>query len=458
MVSLKQPFPRGAIFISASFLLLPNGAPSAAAEGTFNVLEPIQVAGDHGAQTVKEFNLDHDGEWFLLEFHNGGAPNGAERPAGRPVTDLALRLNGVDVFVPGEFVRQTAYVARPVRLKRENRIEIRAWGEEGSQATVTIRGTDRVPPDILFVNPAPDAFVGGALSQIELGLGDDRSGVEPSSLSVKIDDEGLEDCGPTPTGFACLIGNLAEGDHRLWTQVADRAGNVARREIVFRVDRLSPLVRIESPPPKSVVKETRVAIKGRVLDARANIAGVRINGQESIFRKGEFSLDGLPLKEGANTIQAVPIDSTGSALRPYLTEVTLDSVAPEIELSLPKPVVHTSERVQFFSGSVTDRHAVELWINDTPVNLHDETFRLKITLADGDNEFHFVARDSAGNRSETIRTVILDSNSPEPFVGPEPPALDPSIRVGAAQTAPSLPDAAGPQPSVSSRINVKSAK
>jgi len=97
--------------------------------------------------------------------------------------------------------------------------------------------------------------------------------------------------------------------------VTDLAGNSAVSAITLMIDKIAPIVTINSPLEGAVLTEAPVTINGNVVDANT-ITSLEINGVAfTATTDGSFS-GAIPLLSGANTLTATAIDiadNSGSA-------------------------------------------------------------------------------------------------------------------------------------------------
>ncbi len=123
----------------------------------------------------------------------------------------------------------------------------------------------------------------------------------------------------------------------------------------------------------------------------------------------EFLTEKLRLEEGRNSLYAIAIDKAGnqssSSQKQY---IWFDNQPPELTINSPE------DRASFYGDqekSVTiqgkTESGVSLTLNDRLIIVNDEgDFSTTYSLNQGENQLKFVARDRAGNKTETEITLI----------------------------------------------------
>lgn len=128
----------------------------------------------------------------------------------------------------------------------------------------------------------------------------------------------------------------------------------------------------------------------------------------SIPTDGNFSINAIPLSDGANTISAKITDDKGntSDLSNVVT-VSFGSKPPSLDVGAPEDNANVSgdPNTVTVSGSTDDN--VTVTINDRLVVVKsDNTFTYSYPLNDGDNILTIAATDAAGNQTKITRKVI----------------------------------------------------
>jgi len=141
--------------------------------------------------------------------------------------------------------------------------------------------------------------------------------VEPPPLAVEVNGVVASVSGG---GFSATI-PLREGVNMVVALATKPNGRTATGSIEVTRDLIAPIVRINSPRDGFVSVEDHIAVTGRVNDSVSGPGEpqVTVNGIEVPVAQGAFLLAELPLKPGANVIEAVATDAVGNEGRHQIT-------------------------------------------------------------------------------------------------------------------------------------------
>lgn len=153
--SLVQPFSTQAASTPAA---KPNPAetpepslPTQATE-TFNVYGPQRFTRLTGqaVNAVQTFSLPADASGPFGIVLENGAPEGSNR-----VSSATIKLNGTDLFTPGDFNQNVSSLKKSVTLSATNTLEVKLTSAAGSYLTITITATRNAnQPELVSVAPA----------------------------------------------------------------------------------------------------------------------------------------------------------------------------------------------------------------------------------------------------------------------------------------------------------------
>ncbi len=117
---------------------------------------------------------------------------------------------------------------------------------------------------------------------------------------------------------------------------------------------------------------------------------------------GEFSFNKIHLKDGENEIYTEANDNQGTESEPSTTyKVTLDSEAPQLEISEPQDGQRFFDKDSPITVSGKTEAGTDLMINSRFVLVKDDgTFSVTQSLTAGDNQIEVVVRDDAGNETK----------------------------------------------------------
>lgn len=223
----------------------------------------------------------------------------------------------------------------------------------GSKLKLRVKET--VLPVITITNPTEGQLTTNAKPTVNWTVTDSGSGVNPDTISIKIDSGSAITSGITKTaitnGYQCsyaISSTLANGAHTVYINASDYDGNKAtQRTVNFTVDTVPPELSVTSPVNNYVTNNPTVTVSGTARDVTSGLqsVSVRINGgstQNVTVTNGAFSQN-FTLTEGANTIVVTATDTGG--LQTSVTRiVTLDTKAPVIsDVNLQPNPVSTGE-------------------------------------------------------------------------------------------------------------------
>lgn len=225
-----------------------------------------------------------------------------------------------------------------------------AEDDGGNKTTATVadfsdlalRVLEKVKPAISVTYPAAGAYISNSKPVFEWNVTDSGSGIDQSTVSIKIDGGAAITSGITKTaitnGFKCTYtpaAALGEGAHTAVFNVSDNDGNAATASsVAFTVDTVPPVLNITAPEDGLVTNNPTLVVSGSTNDATSNSVTVRIKVNSGAAQAVTVGTDGtfshsVTLAEGANTITITSTDAAGKTTTITRT-VTLDTGAPVI--------------------------------------------------------------------------------------------------------------------------------
>ena len=150
-------------------------------------------------------------------------------------------------------------------------------------------------------------------------------------------------------------------------------------------------------------------LQGFVFDAVLNGEAVGdrfvISGTEAEF------IPATRLPEELNSFTATATDAFGHVSNTVTGEFVIDTIPPAFLNLTPADGLITRQAVQTISGTLSESALVT--INGTPeLTDSNNAFSRSITLTEGKNTFTIVARDTAGNVTERVLNLFLDTVPP----------------------------------------------
>lgn len=225
--------------------------------------------------------------------------------------------------------------------------------------TVTANGTtlsglqlvvkEKTAPIITITAPTASSTLTNNKPTITWTVTDADSGVNPSTISIKIDSGSVIKSGITKTasgkGYTCSYvptTALTDGSHTITVNASDYDGNAATaKSVTFKVDTTPPTLSVSSPAAGLITNTAALIVSGTTNDATSSLVTVKITlnganqGTLTVGSSGAFS-KAVTLKEGSNTIVVTATDEVGKASTITRT-VTLDTSAPKITAATITP-------------------------------------------------------------------------------------------------------------------------
>lgn len=242
-------------------------------------------------------------------------------------------------------------------------VTITAEDDSGNSTTVSATSGDfqedlrlvvkeKVAPVISITSPSSGAHITNNKPTIQFTITDADSGVDPDTITIKIDDGSSITSGitKTPSGknYTCSYvptTALSDGSHTIYIDAKDYDGNAAtQKSVAFTVDTVAPTLNVTSPTEGLNTNQSSLTVSGTTNDVTSSPVTVTIKlnsgAAESVTvqSNGSFSKQ-LTLANGENTIVITATDSAGKSTS-ITRHVTLDTGAPvfqSIEL-VPNPV------------------------------------------------------------------------------------------------------------------------
>lgn len=208
---------------------------------------------------------------------------------------------------------------------------------------------ESVKPNVTITYPSNDSRINTCTPTITAQLRDNDSGVDPSTLDLRINGGGKITQGtpgltltPVDGGYDlsyAVPDALPEGSTTITISVSDKDGNAADpASITCVIAVTAPTISLSSPAEGLITNQANVLIEGITSDDQLTsvtlTATVNGHDQGAITidnQTGTFSLRANPshMQEGSNTITVKVVDATG--LEAEITRtVTLDTIPPRI--------------------------------------------------------------------------------------------------------------------------------
>lgn len=228
-------------------------------------------------------------------------------------------------------------------------------------ASLRLQVKEKVVPAITITAPTAGQYLINSTPVITWKITDDDSGVNPSTIALKVDGTAVDTSKITKTaitgGYSCSYTPataLKDGVHTVIATASDYDGNAAtQKSVTFTVDTIPPTLSISEPTEGLITNKSTVTVKGTTDDATSKPVTVTVNGAAvTVGTDGTFSKD-VTLTEGNNTITVVAADKAGKTTT-VTRKVTLDTVAPVIKSATITPNPVDAGKTFVISIEVTD--------------------------------------------------------------------------------------------------------
>lgn len=228
-------------------------------------------------------------------------------------------------------------------------------------ASLRLQVKEKVVPVITITAPTASQYLANSTPAIAWKITDDDSGVNPSTIALKIDGTAVDTSKITKTavtgGYTCSYtpaSALSDGAHTVVATASDYDGNAAeQKSVTFTVDTIPPTLSISAPTEEFITNKSTLTVKGTTDDETSKPVAITVNGVPiPVTNSGTFSKD-VTLKEGSNTITIVAKDKAGKTTTVTRT-VKLDTAPPVIKSATITPNPVDCGKTFVISVEVTD--------------------------------------------------------------------------------------------------------
>ena len=172
---------------------------------------------------------------------------------------IILKLDDTEVTASyDETTRKISYTPEIVLEDGTHTVFIEVKDRAGNEATVTSTfrvETDTTLPVISNLTPADNSIIDNSTPEISAIVNDTESGVDPSSIAMKVDENTVTHFYDSTTGKVSYMPEiaLADGAHTSSIEVKDKSGNKVSAEVSFTVDTTVPEIEITSHKDGDIV-------------------------------------------------------------------------------------------------------------------------------------------------------------------------------------------------------------
>jgi hypothetical protein len=227
-------------------------------------------------------------------------------------------------------------------------------------ASLQLRVLEKVKPVQAITSPSSGSVLINNKPTFEWTITDDDSGVDPSTIKIKIDSTTISD-GITKTaitgGYRCTYtptAALKDGSHTYTVSASDYDGNAAdTKSATFTIDTVAPTLNVTTPADGYITNKSTVTVAGTTNDATTSPVTLKINGTTvNVGSDGSFSHT-VSLSEGANIITIVATDGAGKSTT-VTRNVMMNTNAPVISAVTITPNPVDAGATYVISVTVTD--------------------------------------------------------------------------------------------------------
>lgn len=225
--------------------------------------------------------------------------------------------------------------------------------------------------------------------------------IEAETIHFILDDKPVND-------IETAWGDLRDGEHRLVVAALDAAGNLAREEVVFTLDRMPPALFAAVVPPvinRSILVVSGLREPGTTISVQAP-QGVTVS--EPAYPGDDdwqFALSGLT--EGDHRVGVIGTDLAGNTSFETI-DFSVDMTPPPLVLSLPEEAVYNNQFVPFSASGFGEKSLILL--NGNKISI-ESPGRLG-PLVDGDHVLLVRSQDQVGNIATIRRVFSIDTKPP----------------------------------------------
>ena len=209
--------------------------------------------------------------------------------------------------------------------------------------------------------------------------------------------------------FALANVILVEGINSFSATATDAAVNLSEvsSPATAALDTVLPVVKITSQVNEQFLNTPVVTISGTLDDPTAPVT---VNGTPAVVAGNSFSLAGVTLAEGRNTIAALATDPAGNHGSDGII-INLDTQKPIVSISAPLSGFLTKDQMVTVSGAISEEFTA-VTVNGMPAVVTGKNFTLIYSLTEGANILDIEAADRAGNTGSASVTGTFDSTPP----------------------------------------------
>ncbi len=311
-------------------------------------------------------------------------------------TVQTVTVNGVAAQVSG-----TNYALTGVSLTEgaNNTITVEATDLAGNKGTASITvNLDTAAPIIQITSPANNSYINTPIITLTGNVNETVTSVKVNGVDAQI----------SGNNFILTGISLTEGANAITVEATDLAGNKAAASITVNLDTAAPVVQITSPINNSYLNTPTITVTGMVSEA---VQSVTVNGTPAQVTGTNFSLGGVSLADGSNSITVEATDLAGNKGTASVT-VILDTTPPVIQITSETDNTYLNTSNVTITGTVSET-VQSVTINGVAAQVNGTIYTVTgISLSEGVNTITVKTTDLAGNVGTASIIINLDIKPP----------------------------------------------
>lgn len=288
---------------------------------------------------------------------------------------------------------------------------------------------DTTAPTLAITSPANNSTTTSATVNVTGTVSDGGSGI----TSVTVNDAAASyNAGAGTWSFANLA--LALGTNVITVKATDGAGNITTQTVTVTrqlpPDVTAPSVAITSPANNTTVADATITVSGTASDTGLGATGINrvmVNGVQAAYNSGTgtWTISGVQLNEGANTITATAFDNAptpnSNQISITVTRFTPDTAPPAVAITSPANNATVPDATVTVSGTVSDTGLNASGVNRVMVNGVQASYDSgtgtwtisSVGLNEGANTITAVAYDNAPTPNSSQTSITVTRTTPD---------------------------------------------
>lgn len=388
--------------------------------GNTNVSDSVVIFIDNTSPELAVSNPMPDGMTGLLNVSLTVSDNLlANGSLANTSVSVADYFNGTQAASASKYVSGLGFIEISGISDGSYNITVTAMDKAGNLNTtlitnVTVHST---PPTVAIQAPADGANVSVNATPLQF-TASDPVGITSCEYSIDYNSTHI-----SLPGCNNSTANVTDGSHAITVYAIDSAGNQGNATVSFTVDATAPNLAITYPADNILLSSTPLMVNYSVYDAHINMTTLSLidyfNGSvaDTAFNGTSGNHTALlNVSDGRYNITATATDFFGHSTTVMVSNITYDTVAPNVTVSSPSSGQYNSTPIELnFTAFDSFTSIDSCWyvLNNAtqPIALCENT-TINSSLVQGSNNLTVFANDSAGNVGSANAMFGFDNASP----------------------------------------------